>query len=163
MKHLIRTFFAMALFFQLSCSEDDEKMGTEDNITLEFISEEVSSSTVAIANFKLLSVEELENKGKPYYNFEYSFEIHNTGSEPLELTDWMIQNYLILDPSQHAASGSKLYDVTIAPGEKYLLAYSANSTQLDDGLLVDGMTLQIQVRHDTAPFITLEYLIQVED
>jgi len=165
MKHLIRTLFAVAAFCQLSCS-DDEKIGPEemqDNITLEFISEEVSSGTVAIENFTLLSVEEQDNDGEKYYNFEYSFEIHNSGSVTLELNDWMVQNYLILDPLQHAASGTMLYDVSIAPGEKYLLAYSANSTQLENGLEVDGMTLQINVRQGGTSFIKLEYLIHVED
>ncbi len=163
----MRTLFVIAALCQMSCSDDEEKIDKEeigaDNITLEFVSEEISSGSVAVENFLLLSVEEKESDGKQFYDFKYSFEIHNNGSQPLELNDWTIQNYLILDPLHHAASGSLIYATTIAPGGKYVLSYSANSTQLEDGFAVDGMILQIQVRQDSDPFITLEYLIHVKD
>ncbi len=163
-KNLIRTLFVIATFYQLSCSDDEVKKEEDSRITLELVTEEFSSTTITVKNFSLLAAKEMENDGKKYYNFEYSFEIHNTGSEPIELANWAVQNYVVEGAKRYGAAGTSLKGITIAPGGKYLLTYSANSGQLEDGLAVDDLILQIDVYQDNhTQFITLDYQIKVKD
>src|SRR5690606_22104191 len=160
-QHLFSYLFVILLSSLTSCSEDDApKKIIVGDLELKFLSKETQDK-VDVQNFEGVDVKVSETDDE-YYTIYYSFEIHNEGSDPVDLGDYVVQNYLLKDGNLTPAGGRSLSDVILEKGDVHLVEYSANSGSLEEPSVIDGWTLWIVVaRKDdvTNRLITLEYML----
>lgn len=156
-----RSHFYLILFFIFPlfqfCSNDNDP-DKEDALSLELVSSDVTSPDIGV-DFTVTSYTLVESN--ECYDVAYSLKISNNSNEILDLEDYVLQAYLIVEEQKFGAGGILLRDLSIPAKGSHTIEYSFNSCNAPDGLAIDGKNVQLLVYKGSA-IITLEYLIHLD-